>query len=196
MHLRSTQLICDSRTRQSKNSYEFSCCRETELSGRPRDCSAGAPTDPDVRNSRIRLLKSSYRWATVDTPSPTRRATVRLAVQAQVVVLRWFVNSVFLPSVPSRAPRPGLPLPSTGSVWALFACFLSTVRRLRFLSLHPRTFQCRVTMIACSGSLPATQHATSWARVFMERYPIVILQRKVRDLPGSWTTHASTMPCS
>jgi len=31
MHLRSTQLICDSRTRQSKNSYEFSCCRETEF---------------------------------------------------------------------------------------------------------------------------------------------------------------------
>ena len=39
----------------------------TDLSGRPRDFSAGAPTDPDVRNSRIRLLKSSNRWATIHT---------------------------------------------------------------------------------------------------------------------------------
>lgn len=28
-------------------------------SGSPPDCSNGAPTDPDVRNSRIRLLKPS-----------------------------------------------------------------------------------------------------------------------------------------
>jgi hypothetical protein len=26
-------------------------------SGSPRDCSTGAPTDPDVRNSRIRLIR-------------------------------------------------------------------------------------------------------------------------------------------
>ena len=31
MHHRSAQLICDTRTRQLKNSYEFSCCRETEF---------------------------------------------------------------------------------------------------------------------------------------------------------------------
>jgi hypothetical protein len=30
-----------------------------ELSGRPRDCSTGAPTDPDVQDSRIRLFESS-----------------------------------------------------------------------------------------------------------------------------------------
>ena len=33
----------------------------TELSGRPRDRSAGAPTDPDVQDSRIRLFESSSR---------------------------------------------------------------------------------------------------------------------------------------
>jgi hypothetical protein len=32
-----------------------------ELSGRPRDRSAGAPTDPDVQDSRIRLFESSSR---------------------------------------------------------------------------------------------------------------------------------------
>lgn len=31
------------------------------LSGRPRDRSAGAPTDPDVQDSRIRLFESSSR---------------------------------------------------------------------------------------------------------------------------------------
>ena len=32
-------------------------------SGRPGDCSPGPPADPDVRNSRIRLLASGVRWA-------------------------------------------------------------------------------------------------------------------------------------
>ncbi len=32
-----------------------------ELSGRPRDRSTGAPTDPDVQDSRIRLFESSSR---------------------------------------------------------------------------------------------------------------------------------------
>jgi hypothetical protein len=36
-------------------------CARKELSGRPRDLSAGAPTDPDVQDSRIRLFDSSSR---------------------------------------------------------------------------------------------------------------------------------------
>jgi len=33
----------------------------------------GAPTDPDVRNSRIRLLRSAFRCTTVNTVNHARR---------------------------------------------------------------------------------------------------------------------------
>ncbi len=38
----------------------------------PGSCPPGAPTDPDVRNSRIRLLGSARRCATVNTVNHAR----------------------------------------------------------------------------------------------------------------------------
>jgi hypothetical protein len=49
----------------------------------PPDCSSGAPTDPDVRNSRIRLLRSSTRCAPVDTVNDTRKGK-RVALQQRL----------------------------------------------------------------------------------------------------------------
>ena len=75
--------------------------------GSPRRLLTGAPTDPDVRNSRIRLLKSSICCATVplhtDHTVTHPASLVGLTAQAQVVSLRWFVDSAFQPSVPPRA---------------------------------------------------------------------------------------------
>src|SRR5262249_2770700 len=70
------------------------------------------PTDPDVRNSRIRLVRSTIR--THRLPS----AALRLRPQALLsvaIALTGDRASMCPPGFPATVSRPGSPLPSTGS---------------------------------------------------------------------------------
>ena len=51
----------------------------------PGDYSPGAPTEPDVRNSRIRLLRLWIRCATIHTVNHARG----LAIDDRTGVCRW-----------------------------------------------------------------------------------------------------------
>ncbi len=68
----------------------------------PGGCPPGSPTDPDVRNSRIRLLESSLRCGSVDfRPAPSGEGTLCFAS----VAIRWyFVDTVSGLGVPAMFP--------------------------------------------------------------------------------------------
>ena len=85
----------------------------------PGGCPPRPPTDPDVRDYRIRLL------GTADS----LRTTCALGLLSERVALRCRTGSVSPTSFPHSVPLPRRPLPSTGSLRARFPGFLGTMSR-------------------------------------------------------------------
>lgn len=72
-----TELAC-----RSLSTQPLSCAAAFDVTFSrvaPGDCSPGAPTDPDVRNSRIRLLGSRFRCTIdrADTSGPRERKAIQ-----------------------------------------------------------------------------------------------------------------------
>jgi hypothetical protein len=78
-----------------------------------------SPTDPDVRDYRIRLL------GTADS----LRTTCALGLLSERVALRCRKGSMSQTSFPHSVPLSRQPLPSTGSLRARFPGFISTMGR-------------------------------------------------------------------
>ena len=85
----------------------------------PGGCPPRSPTDPDVRDYRIRLL------GTADS----LRTTCALGLLSERVALRCRTGSVSPTSFPHSVPLPRRPLPSTGSLRDRFPGFLGTMSR-------------------------------------------------------------------
>jgi len=85
----------------------------------PGGCPPRPPTDPDVRDYRIRLL------GTADS----LRTTCALGLLSERVALRCRRGSMSPTSFPHSVPLSRQPLPSTGSLRARFPGFISTMGR-------------------------------------------------------------------
>ena len=85
----------------------------------PGGCPPRPPTDPDVRDYRIRLL------GTADSLRTTRA----LGLLSERVALRCRTGSVSPTSFPPSVPLPRRPLPSPGSLRDQFPGFIGTMGR-------------------------------------------------------------------
>ena len=108
----------------------------------PGGCPPGAPTDPDVPNSGIRLLGLRIRCAAV-APAHTRLVRHPRGVLARVAIFRCFVKMVSRLDVRGICPSGSSvhrPPPSLHGVpWGGFPHFTGTMQRLRRLA-SPRRF--------------------------------------------------------
>ena len=145
-----------------------------------------APTDPDMRNSRIRLLGSWIRYAyahpraAVSDDSPP---AVGLALRRWLA--RWPVRlSARQPMIRSAASLRRVP-------WGRFPDFSGTTSELRLLAarpaslLHARRYHGFTLFAPAGAGTPPGPGRTCMAAVRGPR-----LRWRRRDLPGSWATPA------
>ena len=151
-----------------------------------------APTDPDMRNSRIRLLGSWIRYAyahpraAVSDDSPP---AVGLALRRWLA--RWPVRlSARQPMIRSAASLRRVP-------WGRFPDFSGTTSELRLLAARPaslldaRRYHGFALFAPAGAGTPPGPGRTCMAAVRVPR-----LRWRRRDLPGSWATHRLHAPLS
>jgi len=157
----------------------------------PGDCSPGAPTDPDVRDYRIRLLGSAIR----DTTSAAIRCRF---VDTEP---RISVRAVFL----SNGSLIRHPLSSTGSPRMGFPCFTGTMGcsetlppiSPRFVAFAWRYHACDAAFRVRPFAAPATPHYTGGGPgVCYAGCPIPALNVETTGLPRFLGNPSASMPCS
>jgi hypothetical protein len=178
--------------------YPSGCCGGDLIkSGRvaPGDCSPGAPTDPDVRNSRIRLFVAWFRREQTTVPPHASAGSAPAPLSVEVPLTRCLglsVPTVFL-SDGSMLRRP---LPSTGFAW---------VRSPASSVVRGAPTPCRSS---CTASFPSpwqyhrhpsfalrqVGRPSSLSQGCSPASPTGLLSWKRQGLPGSWATLCGRAP--
>ena len=147
----------------------------------PGGCPPRPPTDPDVRDYRIRLL------GTADS----LRTTCALGLLSERVALRCPTGSVSPTSFPHSVPLPRRPLPSTGSLRARFPGFAGTMGHSDSPPSIPAGSFPRPAVPWCDLSPPPRRRPRYLARVNgfeLSSSAANSGPRRRRGLPGSWRT--------
>ncbi len=157
----------------------------------PGCCPPRSPTDPDMRDYRIRLLGAA----------DSQRTTCALGLLSERVALRCRTGSMSPTSFPHSVPLPRRPLPSTGSLRARFPGFISTMGRSDSPSSIPVGSCPRPAVPSRAPCFaPAIgEHYLRRTRVLVSRFPYRLFQDGddgVSQVPGgpSITCPASTTP--
>lgn len=169
------------------------------------------PTDPDVRNYRIRFfaleLRSGRRTYLPSMTQPVERRRQRRppgsAIHCRFVdrVMRFSALSCCPPMVSMRDAS----LPSIGSRRARFPDVSSTMKALRLPAPHPRSLMDSLagsTLTSCPSCLAAAlprgrrYHAGQGPCSAGAPFPGAPSRGRIRDLPGSLTILPMPLPSS
>ena len=145
----------------------------------PGGCPPRPPTDPDVRDYRIRLLGIA----------DSLHTACALDLLSERVTLRCRTGSMSPTSFPHSGPLPRRPLPSTGSLRARFPGFIGSMGRSDSpLSIPVGSFPRPAVPSRAPYFAPAIgEHRPSRTRVLVSRLPYRLIQDGdggVSQVPG------------
>jgi hypothetical protein len=157
--------------------------------GSPRELLPEAPTDPDMRISRIRLFGSRLCCVTEEVRIFRHAPACAVSLSARVSLIRLW-SAVSPPSFPRTFPCAGALFPPRGPS-GRFPRFLGTTKHSDVLPPLPRRFVSFASRYRrCTlGFAPAgARHHVRGPGVIHRIPHNRFLRRRRQDLPGSWRT--------